>query len=669
MAQEEERVKIIFDTNAKQASGDVNKLGSSIDNATNATNENNDAVEQGNVAYKTFKAQLREANQELQKQIQLTGESSQETIKAAKAVADLKDQMGFASDLADSFNPDQKMKALGAASAVAGTALTGVTSGMALFGDQSKDTQAQLLKVQAAMAFSDSISQLSNIGDQFAILKTTVKDTWTALTTAKAVDTAATATNTGAQAANATAVVAETAVVSGSTVATTAATIATNLWNASLAIALAPITLIIAGVAGLVLGIGYLTGAFGDFSGEQLKAEVANKKLNNSIEAQEKAFAKSNKQLELSQSLAIGMAKASGKSAVEIRNLENALINQEVAEKRLNAVKMQSIFIEARRIAGLEDATDAQKETAKKAYDSFVKANEIFNTSLDKRKQLVVTHEIEKRQIETDANEKALKAQADANEKKLKAQADANEKLKAQAKQHREDMLKEANDFFKQGQEVQKENDDADVELRKTQIDNLNNINVEAIDIDTQNAIKQDRIDKAKLKNKEAVDSALKDLGNQGVSAAKDLFAKNKNIQKGIVVAESGVALGKLAVNTVEAVSKDNAASPLTFGMPWAGIHIGQGVLGAASIISATNKQLQALGGGSAPSASGVSGGSGVRGSAPPTVAFNNTAENQIGQSVAKTQSDQPPLKVYVSESDISDAQNNVKVLVNKNVF
>ena len=174
MAQDEERVKIIFDTNAKQASGDVNKLGSSIDNATNATNENNDAVEQGNVAYKTFKAQLREANQELQKQIQLTGESSQETIKAAKAVADLKDQMGFAADLADSFNPDQKMKALGAATQVAATGVQGVTAGMALFGDQSEDTQKALLKVQAAMAFSDAISGLSDLGDQWALLKNTI---------------------------------------------------------------------------------------------------------------------------------------------------------------------------------------------------------------------------------------------------------------------------------------------------------------------------------------------------------------------------------------------------------------------------------------------------------------------------------------------------------------
>ena len=86
MAQEEERVKIIFDTNASKASGDVNKLGSSIDNATNATNENNDAVAQGNTAYKTFKTQLREANQELQKQIQLTGESSHHGLVAVNGI-------------------------------------------------------------------------------------------------------------------------------------------------------------------------------------------------------------------------------------------------------------------------------------------------------------------------------------------------------------------------------------------------------------------------------------------------------------------------------------------------------------------------------------------------------------------------------------------------------
>ena len=128
------------------------------------------------------------------------------------------------------------------------------------------------------------------------------------------------------------------------------------------------------------------------------------------------------------------------------------------------------------------------------------------------------------------------------------------------------------------------------------------------------------------------------------------------------MLATAAAVAAPLLVNPVTAVPAAAALAASTLNN-----NIATGI-GVASNIAATAKALQALGGGSAPSASGVSGG-GARGSAPPAVAFNNTAENQIGQSVAKTQSEQPPLKVYVSESDISDAQNNVKVLVNKNVF
>lgn len=709
MAEEnKEKYSIDFQTNADAAAKDVQGLRASIEQSTEATKKNTAAGDAQEEQYKSFKTQLREANQELQKSIQIYGETSAEAVKAAKGVADLKDQMGFAKDLADTFNPDQKFKALGAATQVAGTGLQGVTAGMALFGGESEDTQKQLLKVQAAMAFSDAISSLSNIGDQFAILKTTVKNTWTALTTAKAVDTAVTATNTGAQVANATAVVAETEVVSGSTVATTAATIATNLWNASLAIALAPITLITAGVAGLVLGIGYLTGAFGDFSGEQLKAEVANKKLSNSIEAQEKAFAKSNKQLELSQSLAIGMAKASGKSAVEIRNLENALINQEVAEKRLNAVKMQSIFIEARRIAGLEDATDAQKETAKKAYDSFVKANEVFNTSLDKRKQLVVAHEIEKRQIETESAEKLADAKEKIKEKartkkdaKAKEEADALKKI---ADDKLADEMKSAQDAvniieqLKQNVETPAQKETREFEEKKLVLE-ANNVSTEELYAshlaklseierlerekkteeeneywasESDKAVKRTADEKvisdAKLAQKKSEQDSLAALGNAGINAAKDLFGKNKAVQKGIIATDGAVALGKVAINTIDAVSKDNAASPLTFGMPWSGVHIATGALGAASIIANTTKALQAVGGGSAPSAGAVpSAPSGV--SAAPQTGFQASSENQIATSISNQQNQTPIIKTYVVGSEVTTAQSLDAKLIQQNSF
>lgn len=624
MAQEEERVKIIFDTNAAKAAGDVNKLGTSIDGATNATEKNNDSVEQGNAAYKTFKAQLREANQELQKQIQLTGESSEETIKAAKAVAELKDQMGFAADLTDSFNPDQKMKALGAATQVAATGVQGVTAGMALFGDQSEDTQKALLKVQAAMAFSDAISGLSDLGDQWQLLKSTIS--------ASSIATKANAAATGA------------AAMVQNLFTGAVNTSSAGFKGLKLAIAGTGIGLLVVGLAMLITNftkikeavfklvpglasvgkfIGQIIDSVTDFVGVTSEADRAADRLKDNA-------AKRSKEIDriLKEDGSRYSESAKKKMAIEKQ------LQDDIAEGLYNEQKLRKEAAFAISQIDKENAENARKlarENAEKA-------------------------EKEREELEQKAREK--------KEKKEKEEADA-------LKKKQEDLFNEGQEFFKNAQEVQKTNDQADADLKKEQLDRLNAIDIEGLDFETQKAIKQSEIDKKNLDNKIAVDAALKNLGNQGVSAAKDLFAKNKNIQKGIVIAESGVALGKLAVNTVEAVGKDNAASPLTFGMPWSGIHIGQGVLGAASIIASTNKQLQALGGGSAPSsgAGGISGMSGARSATPPTVAFNNSAENQIGQSVAKVQTEQPPLKVFVAESDISKAQNNVKVLENKNSF
>jgi len=376
MSEYEDKIKISFDTNANETKQQVDGVAKAINNTT-------DATEQQAIAQKSLRQQMREANMELQNTINKYGETSKEAIASAKAVANLKDQMEFAQQLSKSFNPDQKFKALTSASQLAGTGLQGVTSGMALFGDQSKDTQAQLLKVQAAMAFSDAISNLSNVADQANVLKTNLKDLWKVLITEKVKDTAvtatnttATATNTATQVASTVAIATETGVKKTATITTTALTVATNLFNLATKALFAPITLIIGAIAGLTLGIGYLVGAWGDFSGEALRAEVANKKLSNSIDAQVKANKKSEEQMELSRQSTLGMAKASGKSEAEIRKLEKALIEQEVAEKRLNAVKLYSIAVEARRVAITEDATDAQKATAKKSIEAYNEAND-----------------------------------------------------------------------------------------------------------------------------------------------------------------------------------------------------------------------------------------------------------------------------------------------------
>ena len=182
------------------------------------------------------------------------------------------------------------------------------------------------------------------------------------------------------------------------------------------------------------------------------------------------------------------------------------------------------------------------------------------------------------------------------------------------------------------------------------------------------------KMDEAILAQEEHIQATKESILNRGIQLVAGIFGKSKAVQKGAVIAESAVGIGKMVIanNTANIAALATPQAIATSGASAAPVIAFNNIstaVGVASTVAATAKALQALGGGSAPSAGGVSGGGSVRGSAPPTVAFNNTAENQIGQSVAKTQSEQPPLKVYVAESDISDAQNNVKVLVNKNVF
>ncbi len=211
----------------------------------------------------------------------------------------------------------------------------------------------------------------------------------------------------------------------------------------------------------------------------------------------------------------------------------------------------------------------------------------------------------------------------------------------------------------------QLEIDEANLEAKKVADKKLYDQESEA---KNKQAEEDKRISDAMVAQKKAEHDSLEALGQAGINAAKDIFGKNKAIQKGVIVAEGGVALGKLAVNTVEAVGKDNAASPLTFGMPWSGIHIATGALGAASIIANTAKALQAVGGGGSagsapqlPSARGAA--------ATPQTGFQASSENQIATSIAKNTPDAPVVKAYVVAQDMTDQQAKDKKLVSENSF
>jgi hypothetical protein len=102
--------------------------------------------------------------------------TSKEAANAAKRAAELKDQIEDAKALTDAFNPDAKFKALS-------SSLGGVASGFAayqgalgLIGVESKEVEAQLLKVQSAMALAEGLQSLGGLKDSMIALASVVKN-------------------------------------------------------------------------------------------------------------------------------------------------------------------------------------------------------------------------------------------------------------------------------------------------------------------------------------------------------------------------------------------------------------------------------------------------------------------------------------------------------------
>jgi hypothetical protein len=116
---------------------------------------------------KSLKAQYKEAVQELQKVSAQYGETSEQAVKAAKAAAELKDQIAFSKDLVEAFNPDAKFKAVEGAVNGVMNGFQAFTGGMALLGVESEKVEEALLKVQSVMALTQGINGLMEARDSF----------------------------------------------------------------------------------------------------------------------------------------------------------------------------------------------------------------------------------------------------------------------------------------------------------------------------------------------------------------------------------------------------------------------------------------------------------------------------------------------------------------------
>lgn len=382
--------------------------------------------------FKSLRVQLREAIVEQSKMSQQFGATSVESIKAAKAVAELKDQIAFNADLVKSFDPDQKFKALGAATEIAGTGIQGVTAGMALFGDQTEATEKVLLKVQAAMSFSQALQQLSSLGDQYKVFKSTIVGAYVSITSAKTAETVATEANIAAENQSIASKVKNTVVTGAQTVATGAATAAQWLWNT--AVMANPIVALTVAIGAAVAGIYLLTKSLMDSSEENEKATETTKALAKSLDNESVSLYKTGQSVREKNKHTLDMAKANGQSTESIRKLEKKLIDEQIATDKASTVTARNTFIqEANNLAKLkaagasEEVIHAREKEVKAARDTFLRENQQLANSYKEKAQLIKTQEV---QIATERTESRKKASEDAK----KANEDAKKKSEEAAK-------------------------------------------------------------------------------------------------------------------------------------------------------------------------------------------------------------------------------------------
>ena len=598
---------------------------------------------QGNAdeAVGSLRSQLRAAQADVAELSAKFGATSQEAINAAKKAGELKDKIGDAKALTDAFNPDAKFKSLSASLAGVAGGFAVVQGSMALLGTETKEVEQTLLKVQGAMALSQGLQTIGESVDSFKQLG---------------------------------------AVVKSYTIVQRVSTVLQAAFNAVMAAN--PIGAIVVAITALVAAGYALVKMFQASSDAAAKSEQAHKALGKELKAQVEAQKNATIEADLSRDAQLKMAKASGQSADEIRKLSVELANQEIAQKTANAQTLRAIAIEAIRVAGLEDATESQKELAKKALKEYNDANDALKTSILNKRKLLIDNKVAETQEQTDLRKKADDKEKEAADKKsqelkerlkkdtqalkdaLKAQRDATEANELEiTKAIRDAQDKNAEAFMTQSEieeravndkyfrliELAKQQNKSTLDLEIAQANEINDIRVK--DDEADRKIKQENADATNEieKKKAAAREQWLAAGANTLKQAASLLGESTDAGKAAAIAATTIDTYQSATSAYKSLSGIPVVGP-ALGTVAAGVAIAAGLANVKKIISV--KTPKGGGGGATPSMSGAATGSGT---APQFNVVGNSGVNQLAGVMSTNQ--QTPVKAYVVPSDVTTGQ------------
>lgn len=576
--------------------------------------------------FKTFKQQLKEANAELQQMSSLFGETSTEAVNAAKNVAKIKDEMEFQKELVKSYNPDEKFRALTQTAGIATLALGGLKDGFSALGIESETLDKIIGSAQGLLGATSAISGLA---DAYGILTAKKKATATA-----------TSTLAGAELAEGAA---------GATGAVGVGALAT-----AEALLLSPITLTVAAIALLVGGFVL----FKDKIAALLPfVEGFTKFMKNAYDAVTDFIGLTSDQTRAFDKIAEAAKKSTEKN------------NKFLAEHGDEVNKYTKMKIDA--------VQRYNEEVQKKGADQVA-----LQKRLD-RELLAVDklHQDDLKKSRDEAAKKKAEDQKEAHKKEIEAQKKHNEKLK-ELEAKRQKSIQDESDFktaiaVAEVNQLKKIDEDKKTDQEKLDeelaagFEKMNVIVDADLDKKEKDAAREKEADKKVLEFKKQNQETLLNIGSQAIGLFASLGEKNKKLQKAAIIAESALGIGRSIIATnasnVAAVAEGAALAIPTAGASVAAAaalvtsnYIALGV-GTAANIAATAKALQALGGGSSPSA-GDTGRGGTTNSAQGDLRatapqFNLSQGTTAGAIALANQNKQEPIKAFVVGQDISNQQ------------
>jgi hypothetical protein len=627
---------------------------------------------QGNVneAVGSLRSQLRQAQAEVAALSEKFGVTSVEAANAARRAAELKDQIGDAKALTDAFNPDAKFKALSSSlSGVAG-GFAAAQGGMALFGVESENVQATLLKVQSAMALSQGIQAVGESVDSFRQLNAVIQNS-TAFQKVNSLVTAAAA------------VVQK--VFTGA-VNTTAAS-----FNALKA------AIVSTGIGALVVGLGYLISKMNDGADAAKELTKEQEALNRQLEYTKQLTDEAAKSIDYQTQTELALAKKRGASDEELTRIKINGINSRIENnaKEIDQIKStqseeylltkeQNKRIQDLRTQNLDLVRQGRLEVANFEADQAVKAREKEKENGEKSKADRKKEKEDRLAAKKKEAEELLRIQ----EEYAKTSRDKQREESYKALDDIEAATKANNDALLSEQELAIQNEN---EAYKIKYDNAvkNGYDTEQLEIEHLNRLNNINLtaqEKKYAQDKEAADKemlldiAIRDAKraalDTGLNILMQFAGKNKTIALSILAIQKGLAIADVVVGAAKGIAAAQvalAAVPAFIGVVPNPAWAAQAAITAKSIaltkITAGTSIASILAAGIGQATSITSGGGGAGGSsgggttapsgggatAPQFNVVGSTGVNQLAGAIGNREA--APVQAYVVANNVTTAQ------------